>query len=473
MRRAWSLHDCPRWPDPFARSGGGADGAVVDGSGTSLVSDPSSSAAIGAAASSNGSRRDIGTAALTDRGASGGHDGAAAVVLRGVDRAVLAVSFAARLRAAGIPVVMTQTESFTRALAVAQPRTQLALYWLARTTLLSSHLDLAVFDAVFRAVFADAVQLGDPIANRMAGPPPVAAPEDKHSRPISGEADEAVGPSLPWATRPQAVGMDDGPPDDDLAISVPELLPSEIEHLSDTPFDELSDVEIRRLGEWLSSVLADWPTRRSRRRRKSPHGRHLALGPTMAQSRRTGFEPIRLVHSQPVIRPRRVVMICDVSQSMAAYTSAYLHVMRGLVQRAEAEVFAFSTRLTRLTPALAHRSTIVALETATEAVEDRFSGTRIARSLNELLRSHHGGTVRGAIVLIASDGWDVDDPEAMERVMARLARRAHQVVWINPRMGAEDYQPLVGAMAAALPHCDQVFAGHTITNLKTGLARLH
>ncbi len=367
---------------------------------------------------------------------------------------------------------MTQTESFSRALAVAQPRTQGSLYWLARTTLVSSQRDLAVFDAIFRAVFADAVQLGDTAAKRMASPPPVAAPEDDRARPVSGEAEEATGPSLPWATRPQAIGTDEDETTSDLALAIPELRPSEIEELSDTPFDQLSEREAEAIGEWLTQLFVDWPTRRSRRMQTRRRGRHLAIGPTLTASRRTGFEPIRLMHNQPEARPRRVVMVCDVSQSMAAYAAAYLQVMRGLVLSAEAEVFAFSTRLTRLTPALRHRSTSVAIHQATETVEDRFSGTRIAHSLDQLLRSHHGSFVRGAVVLIASDGWDVDDPEMMERVMARLARRAHRVVWINPRMGADDYQPLVGAMAAALPHCDQAFAGHTINSLQTGLATL-
>ena len=366
---------------------------------------------------------------------------------------------------------MSQIESFTAALEVVQPREVNELYWMARPTLVSSQRDLAAFDAIFKAVFDEAVQPGDPIAKRMAGPPPV--PTDKSLLAPGVEAEDTSGPSLPWATRPTVVATDEtAEVDDRLAIDVPERRPSELDPLIDTPFDLLGAEDAARIGEWLTQLLIDWPQRRTRRFEGASRGQHLALRPTLARSRRTGYEPVRLVRRRPVHRRRRVVMLCDVSQSMQAYASAYLAVMRALVLAADAEVFAFSTGLTRLTPALRHKSTAQAIQDATEAVEDRFGGTRIARSLSELLNSHHGGLTRGAVVLIASDGWDVDPPEDMERAMARLARRAHHVVWINPRMAADDFQPLVGSMAAALPHCDQVFAGHTIRTLTRSLNEL-
>ena len=123
------------------------------------------------------------------------------------------------------------------------------------------------------------------------------------------------------------------------------------------------------------------------------------MRPTIARSRRTGWEPVRLVHERPVDRPRRIVLLCDVSQSMQAQATAYLHLMRAFALRAGAEVFAFATRLTRLTPVLAHRSAEVAIEQATTLVTDRFGGTRIATNLQALLASRHANAVRGAIVV--------------------------------------------------------------------------
>ncbi|MFI6454547.1 VWA domain-containing protein [Streptosporangium amethystogenes] len=159
------------------------------------------------------------------------------------------------------------------------------------------------------------------------------------------------------------------------------------------PFEELDAREMELLGGWLRSAVADWPTRRSRRLAANLRGRRVAVRATVQRA---------------VDRPRRVVLLCDVSQSMQAQAPAYLHLMRALALAAGAEVFAFATSLTRLTPILAHSSAAVAVERATDRVSDRFGGTRIATNVRALLASHHGGSVRGAVAIIGSDGWDSD-----------------------------------------------------------------
>jgi uncharacterized protein with von Willebrand factor type A (vWA) domain len=165
-------------------------------------------------------------------------------------------------------------------------------------------------------------------------------------------------------------------------------------------------------------------------------------------------------------------MLCDVSQSMQAQAAAYLHMMRALALVADAEVFAFATALTRLTTVLAHREPTVAVAAATEAVADRFGGTRIAANVRALLTSHHGDAVRGAIVIIGSDGWDSDPPAELAAAMARLRRRAYRVIWMNPRAGAPGFEPRVAAMAAALPYCDALLAADTFRSLGGVLAEL-
>ena len=155
-----------------------------------------------------------------------------------------------------------------------------------------------------------------------------------------------------------------------------------------------------------------------------------------------------------VTKPRKVVMLCDVSQSMQPQIGAYFHLMRALTVVLGGEAFSFSTSLTRLTPLMRHRSAAQAVAEATEQVTDRFGGTRIATSVNALLSSHHGNAMRGGIVIIGSDGWDSEPPDRLANAMARLSRRAHRVVWINPRAAAPGFEPLVGTMAAALPFCD-------------------
>jgi len=173
-----------------------------------------------------------------------------------------------------------------------------------------------------------------------------------------------------------------------------------------------------------------------------------------------------------VLKPRKVVMLCDVSQSMEAQIAAYFHLMRALTVVAGAEVFAFATTLTRLTSVLSGKSTTLAIEQATEKVTDRFGGTRIAASVNALLASHHGNAVRGGIVVIGSDGWDSEPPEQMAVAMARLSRRAYRVIWMNPRVAASGFEPLVGTMAAALPFCDELLPADDFRSLAAVVAEL-
>jgi uncharacterized protein with von Willebrand factor type A (vWA) domain len=277
-----------------------------------------------------------------------------------------------------------------------------------------------------------------------------------------GPGEAVDGGELPWITLPQAVaaaGASDVAP----ANPVSQRLPSALEALVDTPFEELSPGDMALLGGWLESALATWPTRRSRRTVVDRSGPRVALRPTVARARRTGFEPIHLVRVRPTRKPRRIVMLCDVSQSMQAQALAYFHLMRALAPRGE--VFAFATTLTRLTAVLVHRSPRVAIEQATAAVVDRFGGTRIATNIRALLSSRHSNVVRGAIVVIGSDGWDSDPPDELAAAMARLRRRAWRILWMNPRAGAPGFEPRVASMAAALPYCDELLPADTFRSL--------
>jgi uncharacterized protein with von Willebrand factor type A (vWA) domain len=399
---------------------------------------------------------------MSSSGSSGPHDPVAVTLISGVDRAAFAVAFADRLRSAGVDVGLPAAATFARALAAQSPSTRSALYWLARISLTHRHSDVGAFDRVFAAVFDDGGLHLDPHARRQA-PARSRADGDRFAQaPVDEGALHQDGGGLPWATLPAVVGVVD---DDQSPIGIPERLPSNLAGIAQTPFEELSADELELLGVWLESAFRDWPSRRTRRVRPQAHGRYVNLRATMVRSRRSGWEPVHIVRSAPRYLPRRIVMVCDVSQSMQAYATTYLHLMRAAVLSADAEVFAFATTLTRLTPVLTHRSVDVAIEQASATVVDRFGGTRIASNLDALLRSRHGGVLRGAVVVIASDGWDSDPPVALAASMARLRRRAHRVIWLNPRVAASGFAPLVGAMAAALPYCDDLLPAHNLRAL--------
>jgi uncharacterized protein with von Willebrand factor type A (vWA) domain len=383
-------------------------------------------------------------------------------LLGGVDRAAFAVAFADRLRTAGVDVGLPAASTFARALAAQPPSTRSALYWSARVSLTHRHGDVEAFDRVFAAVFDDAGLHLDPHARRRA-PTRARADNDRYA---AAAGDDNVlyqdGGGLPWATLPAVVGVVN---DDQSPLGIPERLPSNLAGLAETPFEDLSADELELLGAWLESAFRNWPTRRTRRVQPHVHGRYVNLRATMVRSRRSGWEPVHVVRSAPRYVPRRVVMVCDVSQSMQAYATTYLHLMRAAVLSADAEVFAFATTLTRLTSVLTLRSVDGAIEQASATVVDRFGGTRIASNVDALLRSRHSNVLRGAVVVIASDGWDSDPPAALAASMARLRRRAHRVIWLNPRVAASGFAPLVGAMAAALPYCDDLLPAHDLRAL--------
>jgi hypothetical protein len=166
-------------------------------------------------------------------------------------------------------------------------------------------------------------------------------------------------------------------------------------------------------------------------------------------------------------RPRRLVLLCDISGSMEPYARAYLHLLTSAVASgAPAEAFVFATRLTRLTRALGGRNPEAAIQRAVAAAPDWSSGTRIGEALRTFNdRYGRRGTARGAVVVILSDGWERADPALVGREMERLARLAHRIVWVNPRGSAPGFSPGVGGMAAALPHCDALVSGHSLEAL--------
>ena len=191
-------------------------------------------------------------------------------------------------------------------------------------------------------------------------------------------------------TRPMMTGGDDSDEDDihDALTAVPDTLPSRLVARADEPFARFDAGDLRLLGSWLEQATAAWPSRRTRRREVHRRGRRIDLRATMNRSRATGWEPVLLARSRPRSRPRRIVMLCDVSRSMQPYAAIYLHLMRAAVQRQTAgrpEVFAFSTSLTRLTPVLAHRQRRDRAPVGNAKVVDRFGGTHLAGS-GELLR---------------------------------------------------------------------------------------
>ena len=207
--------------------------------------------------------------------------------------------------------------------------------------------------------------------------------------------------------------------------------------------------------------------RRGRRSRRHSAGRELDIRATLRRAHRTGGDPVHRVHRKRTERPRRVVLLADVSGSMEPYARVYLHLMRGAVRALGAEAFVFATRLTRLTRPLAVGGPDRAYAQVAKATPDWSGGTRIGPALTRFLDDHgRRGMARGAVVVIVSDGWEIGDTEELREAMTRLHRLAYRIIWVNPRKAAEGFAPLTGGMAAALPSVDTFISGHSMRALE-------
>jgi uncharacterized protein with von Willebrand factor type A (vWA) domain len=228
-------------------------------------------------------------------------------------------------------------------------------------------------------------------------------------------------------------------------------------------FDELSDEELVQLAELMKRLRLTVPSRRTRRREPARAGAP-DLRRTLRRSFRTGGEPVERAWRTRRRRRRRLVLLLDVSGSMADYSRALVLFARAALQAESGwEAFCFGTRLTRVTRALSAPDAQDALRRAAEEVVDWNGGTRIGDAVRALTRTN---VVRGAVVVICSDGLDVGEPELLRTEMARLSRLAHRVVWLNPLKADPAYEPLARGMRAALPHVDVFWSGHNLASLE-------
>jgi hypothetical protein len=375
----------------------------------------------------------------------------------------LAVGLTTALHRAGLPAPPERAVGLARALQLVPPVDRSTLYWTCRVALVTDRAQLAVFDAVFSAVFDGrldpADSRGDPTAPPPIGSEPRTRPTSPDARPTqAGESGAAVG----------SPGGDDEGSEREVLLAAA----SAEERLRHTSFADLDAQELAEVRELVRRLVLGTPVRRSRRSRATRRsGDRLDLRRTVRAAHRCGGDPARLVHAVRRTTPRKLVLLCDVSGSMEPYTRIYLTLLQGAVAGAHAEAFVFSTRLTRLTRQLAVRDADLALARAGAASSDWAGGTRLAAGIGRFVADHgRRGPARGAVVVVLSDGWAQDDPDDVAAAMRRLRRLAHRVVWVNPRMAAPGYAPLVGGMAAALPFCDAFVSGHSLAALEQVVA---
>ena len=357
----------------------------------------------------------------------------------------LAVAFGRLLRRAGVAVPGGAVATFAAALEAVGVGDEDLVYWAARTTLLTSPEDVPAFDAAFTAFFArgEVVPSADP-----APPTPLTLVVEEDDDGES-DVDEEGGGGQTDRTLVLRFSRSEVLRHQDLATCTPEEL-----------------AEALRL---MAGVRLGGALRRARRlqARAGRRGRP-DLGRTVRASVRAGGEPVRPLRREPRTRPRRVVLLVDVSGSMEPYARALLRFAHGAVAgRPHVEAFTLGTRLTRVTRELSSRDPDAALEAATGAVADWAGGTRLGDGLAEFAATWGvRGMARGAVVVVLSDGWERGDASTLAEALARLQRVASRVVWVNPLKASPGYAPLAAGMAAALPYVDEFVEGHSVASLE-------
>lgn len=354
------------------------------------------------------------------------------------------VALARVLREAGLDVPTSATVAFAGALDALGAAERAHVYWAARLTLVHRPEDVVRFDECFAAL----------VDGAGASPAPSRDP---------APVEVAVGLDAPG---PETSPAPAAPPPAPAPVVRVQYSPTEVlRHRDFAAYTPREHAEARRLMVDLRLVGA---RRRTRRLEPAARGRP-DLRRTLRRAFATGGEVVERRYRAPSTRPRRIVLLCDVSGSMEPYARMLVRFLHAAVAgRARVEAFALGTRLTRLTRELASRDPDAALAAAARRVVDWSGGTRLGEGLRHFNdRWGSRGVARGAVVVIISDGWDRGRPDLLAAQMARLARVAHRVVWVNPLKALPGYAPLARGMAAALPFVDDFVAGHSLASLES------
>ena len=350
--------------------------------------------------------------------------------------------FARRLRSAGLLVGSGQVTSYCRALARLDPGDLRDLYWAGRACLVSRQPDLVTYDEVFAHHFLHDQQPG--VVLKIEG----AAPKG-----------EIVGVDLRGSGTARKRDATE-PPGGAAA--------SEIEILRNKDFANCSDEELEALRRLMAEVLVTTPVRRVRRTERARTGEQPDLRTALREAIRTDGIVFPRRWRRRRTKPRSLVLLLDISGSMAEYSRALLQFAHTAGRGpGRVEVFCFGTRLTRISEALHQRNSDEALTAASRAVLDWEGGTMIGQSLRDYNRTWgRRSGFRGSVVLICSDGLERGDPAVLADEMARLGRLSHRVIWVNPLKSDPGFEPATRGMRAALPRIDVLLSGHNLASLQ-------
>jgi len=366
------------------------------------------------------------------------------------------VHFARLLRRAGVPVGPAEAIAAEQALAAVdigdkvQARTALAAAMIHR------HEHREVFDHAFALFWRDpTAQTSAAIAALME------AGKEKRAEkapPAARRVAEAMAPARQPREQPR-----EPPPQVDAVLTV-----SERERLQQMDFEAMSAAEIENAKQEIRRLVLPLDMRRTRRHRPNAAGPRIDLRRTLRDSLRQGGEVLTLARTSAITRPPPLVVLCDISGSMARYAQILMHFLHAVTNdRDRVSVFLFGTRLSNITRQLRHRDAEVAFQMVAHVVPDWSGGTRIGEALEQFNRTWARRVLgQGAMVLLISDGLDRDGAKGLAENMDRLHRSCTRLIWLNPLLRWSGFEPKSQGIRAMLPHVDEFRPIHNLDSLR-------
>ena len=362
--------------------------------------------------------------------------------------------FARLLRRAGLPVGAAESVAASRALGFIDIGDRRQVRAALRAIMIHRHEHAEVFDQAFALFWRDPTAAMQQTALALLSDK---APQPQ--KPSPGQRRVAEAMSTPRESRqPQ-----DKPPEIDAVMTV-----SDREQLQAMDFEQMSAAEIANAKEEIRRLRLPLDLRRTRRQRRDQRGPRIDLAGTLRRSLRSGGEITELARTRRVVRPPPLVVLCDISGSMSRYAQILLHFLHAVVNdRGRVHVFLFGTRLSNITRQLKNRDPEVAFQMVAHTVPDWSGGTRIGEALSEF---NHRWAKRvlgqGAVVLLVTDGLDRDGAAGLAENMDRLHRSCRRLIWLNPLLRWEGFQPKSQGIRAMLPHVDEFRTVHNLDSLR-------
>jgi len=367
------------------------------------------------------------------------------------------VHFARALRRAGLPVGPDRVMDGLRALALAGVDNRDDFYWALASVFLSRQEQIELFDQAFKLFWRERHLL-----ERSSHGLPVAAPPNLSADKTPNRIAEALGLTTKMPMRP---GTQDEEPE--ILLSA-----SDAERLQRRDFETMTAEELEEAKRLIAGLRLPIPQIATRRQHPDARGAKVDLRATLRASLRGNADIIALRRQSHRRRHPPLVVLCDISGSMSRYSRMFLHFLHAITNdRDRVHSFVFGTRLTNISRQLRHRDVDVALEAIAESVKDWSGGTRIGATLKEFNQRWSRRVLgQNAVVMLISDGLDRDAGLDLGEQIERLHKSCHQLMWLNPLLRFEDFEPKAAGVRVMLPHVDAFLSAHNIESL-TDLAR--